>query len=291
MVRSTDVAGGADVDAPGAGEVRVWWARSDGLGEADLAACAALLDAGEAARLAGRRAPEARRGSLAVHALLRIALARALGCAPGAVALGREAGGRPFLAAPAPARALRISLSHAPGLVACALAGDAEVGVDVEDLGRRLPRARALAERFFAAAEARWLGGLPAQEIPERFLELWTCKEAYAKGRGRALGEVLSDCAVEIPAAEPGSSSPGGDAPRLRLAAALGDDAALWTLRLLRPAPRHLLAVAARRARGPVTMQFREQELGAEAIRVQFTPGASDQTAGAAAWRERRGGK
>lgn len=273
---------GASGTAPGPGEVQVWWARSDGLGEADLAACAALLDAGEAARLAGRRAPEVRRASLAVHALLRIALARSLGCAPGAVELRREAGGRPLLVAPASAAGIRISLSHARGLVACALAGDAEVGVDVEDLGRRLPRARALAERFFAAEEAEGLRGLAGQALQERFLELWTCKEAYAKARGRALGEVLAGCGVEL--SEPGD-------PRLRLAPGLGDDAALWTLRLLRPTARHRLAVAARRTRGPVTVHFREQELGAEAIRVQSTPGASDQTPEVAAWRERRGGK
>jgi 4'-phosphopantetheinyl transferase len=259
--------------------VQIWWASSNGLGEAGLAACAALLDAGEAARLAGRRAPEVRRASLAVHALLRIALARSLGCAPGAVELRREAGGRPLLVAPAAAAGIRISLSHARGLVACALAGDAEVGVDVEDLRRRLPRAQALAERFFAPEETAQLRDLPSEALHERFLQLWTCKEAYAKGRGRAVGEVLARCAVELSGA--------GD-PRLRLAAELGDDAGLWTLRLLRPTSRHLLAVAARRARGPVSVRVCEQErLGDEAIRVQFTPGASDQGEGEETWRAR----
>nr|WP_246294742.1 4'-phosphopantetheinyl transferase superfamily protein [Schlegelella koreensis] len=71
-----------------------------------------------------------------------------------------------------------ISVSHADGLVACALSTAGAVGIDVEALGA------ANAEHFriyLSEAERAWAG-----VSPERFLAIWTRKEAVVKAAGTA---------------------------------------------------------------------------------------------------------
>ncbi len=94
--------------------------------------------------------------------------------APPMLAYGAH--GKPELAGGGP----QISLSHTRGAVACAVS-DAPVGVDVEPLGRQIRDWGRLAERFYAPEEQSYAGS------PERFLEVWTRKEAYLKRDGRGL--------------------------------------------------------------------------------------------------------
>ncbi|HEY6546150.1 MAG TPA: 4'-phosphopantetheinyl transferase superfamily protein [Dokdonella sp.] len=104
-----------------------------------------------------------------------------LACAP---AIERGAQGKPF----APALGdLEFNLSHAGADVLLAFARGQPVGVDLERVDRRVAL-DAIAARHFAPSEARALAGLEPVARRERFLELWTRKEAVLK----ALGEGLS---------------------------------------------------------------------------------------------------
>lgn len=129
---------------------------------------------------------------------------------------------------------LRFNLSHTDKLVACAVTRDAEIGVDVEAVDRRVLHRSEIAERHFASDEVRELLALPQALQAERFFEYWTLKEAYIKARGKGLAIPLGGFAYRLQ--HPGSVA-------LSTAPALDDDAARWALWLYRPSSRHMLAL------------------------------------------------
>lgn len=69
------------------------------------------------------------------------------------------------------------NISHSGDLVACAIAADGRVGIDVER--RREVRIEAF-QKFLRPHERVWVGA-----DQRRFFELWTQKEAIVKGFGR----------------------------------------------------------------------------------------------------------
>ena len=92
-----------------------------------------------------------------------------------------------------------VSISHAKGTVACAVALTGDVGIDVEftDSNRDTKR---LATQFFSTAENDWLDTQPANS----FYALWVLKEAGLKvlGSGLAGGLDRLQCRIEPPAIE-----------------------------------------------------------------------------------------
>jgi len=225
------------------GRDELWVVLADpaSLAEPAFAACEATLSEEERARAARVRVPAARRGFVVAHALLRAALSRAAPFAPAVWRFREGPRGKPELAgAPAEAASLRFNLSHTDGLVACALAREVEVGIDVER-GARIRDPLALAERFFAPSEIAALreGGEAAQR--ERFLAGWVVKEAVLKGRGLGIAGGLRSVIVGFD----------GERPRVAFAEDFGDDPRRWQIELLRPTPEHRLAVAAARGAAP----------------------------------------
>jgi len=136
------------------GEVQVHYALYGELDDvAALAALGPALGPDELARLERMRRPEPWRHYLLAHALRR--------------------------AVESPVS----SLSHTPGAVAVAVAAGGQVGVDVEDLSRRVDPREGF-QRFFTEAEWNWI---EAGESTMRFLRLWTLKEAWSKAIGLGL--------------------------------------------------------------------------------------------------------
>jgi 4'-phosphopantetheinyl transferase len=135
-------------------------------------------------------APRRREEYLAGRALLRHALADRMGHDATSLRVEVSAAGKPeCVGGPA------ISVSHSGDAVVCALA-EVAVGVDVETKPPR--NLDVVAERYFTAAEARWLAADPAVRFPM----LWVLKEAYLKalGVGLAGGLASLDCRIEPPA-------------------------------------------------------------------------------------------
>lgn len=173
-------------------EVHLWWAPS------------ALPDAQALAQLAPDEHAQARRfvfaqdqhRHLATRWLLRSTLSRYAAVCPDAWRFTRNAWGRPRISGPAVTAPLHFSLSHSGGWVVLAVARFPDVGVDIE--GHAPDDMDGIVRGFFTAAEVDWwwqAGASPAGRR-QRFLTLWTLKEAYVKARGRGLSLPLQDFSV-----------------------------------------------------------------------------------------------
>jgi 4'-phosphopantetheinyl transferase len=157
--------------------------------------------------------------------------------------------GRPHLVArPSGAPDLRFNLSHTPGLVACAVTVGREVGVDVEEIGRRLVH-DTIPERFFSAREVADLRAHPDPEQRVLFFDYWTLKESYIKARGLGLalplGQFLFICTP-------------GRAPAIEFAPELHDDPASWQFAQFWPTAEHRMAVAVRRTGDDLPIEVSE---------------------------------
>jgi 4'-phosphopantetheinyl transferase len=219
----------------------LWLARP---GSADVNAHA-LLDEVEAER-AGRFAFDRDRVQyIFAHGLLRLTLAGYLDVDPPALRFVARANGRPELASATGLPPLRFNLSHTDGLVACVITGTPECGVDVESLSR--VDYRDLVSAVLAPSEVAELAGLPEERRADRFLQIWTLKEAYVKGRGLGLALPLREIAF----------SDRGGAPEC-LGLSLGDDGRGWRFWSGRPTASHRAAVALRTGRDRATLTIRE---------------------------------
>jgi len=112
------------------------------------------------------------------------------------VSVWRGSSGRPVSNPP-----VDLSMSHGGGWVAAAASRQGRVGVDVE-----APRdvSAALARRCLSSPELAWLDRASgAGERQDRFVQLWTAKEAYLKAIGTGLGldprAVTIDCSATTP--------------------------------------------------------------------------------------------
>jgi 4'-phosphopantetheinyl transferase len=123
---------------------------------------------------------------------------------------------------------VRFNLSHSAGLALIAIARDAEVGVDLEEIRPRTDLG-GVARRVFTEAEreAVEVGG------EEAFYRHWVAKEAFVKATGRGIESLRS---FEVVLEAPGGA---------RLNHVGGDpaEAAKWTLAPLEVGPRFAAAV------------------------------------------------
>jgi len=215
------------------GDVHIWYRFTESLDDDAVRAEVTQLSPDERVRCQRFAFGRDRRDFAAGHALLRRVLSMYDdGCAD-AWTFVVDANGKPSLAHELGAQPLAFNMSHTHGLVACAVAHDAEVGVDVECVERGTD-SRDIAERYFSAAELAQLDACPEGQRAARFIELWTLKEAYLKAIGTGLAHRLDTFDFTF-----------DDAGGLRFNAPDAGPAA-WTFALFAPSPRHRLALAAR---------------------------------------------
>ena len=166
-------------------------------------------------------------GAANPHAALRRLLGRYLGEEPDAIGFVRGPGGKPELAKSW--SRLRFNLSHSGSLALVALAGDREVGVDVE----RLDPARASAvivDAVFSPREASILRPLREPARTRAFFSCWTRKEACAKATGEGVAalerldvlgrrrvEGLRLCDLDVGDGYAAALAVAGRAPKVRL--------------------------------------------------------------------------
>lgn len=172
---------------------------------------------------------------LVARALVREALSAWTGVEPAAWRFDANEHGRPYVTVPALDPPLHFNLSHTRGRVVLAIGRDPWVGVDVEPLDRRVD-VLPIVDRFFSADEAAALRALPEDQHRDRFLALWTLKEAYIKARGMGLAIPLGDF----------SFAPDDDPVRIAFAPALADEPDAWRFHRVDLDGRHRLAVAAK---------------------------------------------
>jgi len=164
--------------------------------------------------------------------MARALVGRALGVAPAAWRWTEGAHGRPCV--DDPDCALSFNLAHSADTVVCALAWHREVGVDVEDLGRR-PVERELVRRFCAPAELADIEAQGDDGWHDRFLRYWTLKEAYLKARGLGIAVHLADLSFSLTS----------ESVRLHFLNSLVGSDDCWTFDMHELPGRQIVAVAA----------------------------------------------
>lgn len=230
--------------------VEVWAVRQDAPAVRDrLPAYESLLTDDE--RLRARRFMQVadRERFVIGRALARTLLSRFADVPPRAWSIVIDGRGRPELGAlPAGVPDLRFNLTHTDGLIACAVAEGREVGVDVENVNRRLFHDD-VPERFFSAREVADLRAQPRDRQPLVFFDYWTLKESYIKARGLGLALPLGQFSFLLAADQP---------PRIAFAPELDDDPATWQFAQFWPSDRHRMAVAVRRTGPDLPIQVTE---------------------------------
>ena len=130
-------------------QVDVWYRVTDPLDEADVAESIAVLSPDERSRHSRFVFARDRRDYAAAHALLRQSLSRYADITP--IRWRFREGGKPSLVVDDGAPSLSFNLSHTHGIVACAISGGSDVGIDVEAVAREVDEG--VAERVFSETE------------------------------------------------------------------------------------------------------------------------------------------
>ena len=204
-----------------------------------LAAACAILSTEELERHDRLSRTDARRDYALAHALMRTSLSQYFEVDPGIWEFSPDPKGKPVLTTRVNPP-VSVSLSHTRGLVACAIATGAEVGVDAERTDITFDPIE-VASRFFTRDEQRQLERGTAIERNSRFVDLWTLKEAYAKATGLGIGAGLSRIGFDL----------NGSAIRLS-EPRLNED---WEFRLVDIAPHYRVGIAINGAQS-VSWQF-----------------------------------
>lgn len=223
------------------GEAHIWYVRTDQPLAADLRnAGLTALSPSEIFRYDKLRVERSRLEFLVKRMLLRATLSRYAQVGRQDWKFTRTSHGRPEIEAPGWARALSFNLSSTQGLVACAVARDGIVGLDVEPRDRRDSPTESGA-RWFAPEEVEDLNLRRSDDRRRRFIEYWTLKEAYVKARGLGLSLPLHQFRFSIS---------GPERIDIGFEPGVGGDPQHWQFALLRPTAQHLLAVAIDRSMG-----------------------------------------
>jgi 4'-phosphopantetheinyl transferase len=175
---------------------------------------------------------EPKRERRLARALVRIALARLTGREPGEWHFVRSDAGKLLVVADQ-VLPLDFSISHARGLVVCAVTSPGRIGVDIEHFGRHV-QSSTIAKRFFTPAEAKAVESAPDDARSAKFLQLWALKEAYLKAHGTGLSESLQSVEFELAAR-----------PRITSTRFDGDSPERWQVELFAPDPDFVGAVIA----------------------------------------------
>lgn len=162
--------------------------------------------------------------------------------APERLEFRANAYGRPeLLPAQCGGRRISFNLSHTPELVILGVSIDRPMGVDVEHIGAGAPPPD-VARRVLCPWERVDPAAVPEALRRERFYRYWTLKEAYAKARGMGLSLPLDAFGFRF--------LPEG-LVEMAAVPALGDSAARWRFRQLRPASGYLATVCVERGADP----------------------------------------
>lgn len=215
--------------------VHLWICRPEEIRDEKLLAdYNALLSPDETARKERFIFPEHRHQYLISRALVRTTLSRYADCPPECWQFSENEHGRPEIRIFGNIPPLRFNLSHTAGMAACAVVLKQPVGVDAENITRKI-NAMQIAKRYFTRPEIESLSELPETNQQTRFFQYWTLKESFSKAKGMGLTLGLDQYSLH----ETGSRD-----WHITCDPALKEDASRWRFWLLQPTPRHALAVS-----------------------------------------------
>lgn len=167
------------------------------------------------------------------HGMLRSVLSLAHPVSEEAWRFESSPGGRPEIASPSIDPRLRFSLSHSGEWAAVAVCRQVDIGVDLEDMTRRVDLD--LTTRSFSAEERKELARRTGDEQRAYFFSLWTLKESYMKGTGQGLSTPLDAISFSIDA---------GDVVHFDSTDVVGGPSSRWRFRVVRDWPGVCIATA-----------------------------------------------
>lgn len=181
-----------------AGELHLWWVPLQG-DDDELRQLRDTLSVSERDRAGRYRFARHRNGYIFGRGVLRLLLSAYTGQAAAQIGFRLGPYGKPSLLAHADEKQLCFNYSDANGHALYGFILHAEIGVDVEDLERRISFER-IVERKFGAKEATTIMSLPEHKRKSAFLACWTRKEGYGKAQGWGINypldsvELCLDC-------------------------------------------------------------------------------------------------
>jgi 4'-phosphopantetheinyl transferase len=218
--------------------IYLWFARPDDFTDREIfEGASALLSDSERSRMRIFKFEASQREYLAAHFLVRTALAHQESTPPQDWRFRTNEYGRPSVD---PACGLFFSLSRRRGLVACLIAHEHEVGLDLEST-ERAAQIIDIAPRVFSPKERAQLDSMTAPDKSDHAVSLWTLKEAYCKARGLGFSLPLQKLSF--------LGCPPGDV-RLELDPSIGDSPERWRFCLL-DRDGHRIALMVERLRPP----------------------------------------
>jgi 4'-phosphopantetheinyl transferase len=219
-------------------EVHVWICYPDLIQDpALLSLYESLLSPEETARKDRFLLAQHRHQYIVSRALVRTTLSRYASRSPGDWAFSKNEHGRPEIIGAKGLPPLRFNLSHTTGIAACAVVLRRDIGIDVEDMERKIGIMQ-IANRYFSPPETHSLQSLSEEERRIRFFQYWTLKESYSKAKGVGLTLPLNQLTFH----------PQKDAAwRVSFNLSAGDDATRWQFHVSHPRPRYAMAVSVNR--------------------------------------------
>ena len=219
------------LDLPGPAEVHAWYLDLGRLGHSLQRAFRQPDDLSPAETLTAGQLRFAR------YFYLRLLIGGYLGIPGKSVQINRSERGKPVLDRAVHDSDLHFSFAKSDDRLLIGFSTSGLVGVDLEPLLRKAHRPLAVAQRYFSAAEAEALGALDNKRVDEAFLRAWACKEAVVKASGEGIANQLCRFSVEINPNLPPS-----------ILAFEDEEAAQWSLAVVRPEDNYLGAVATHHA-------------------------------------------
>ena len=225
-----------DFPVPGESEVHLWYLHLGVLAGSLQNALAGNEPARAEVKLSVAQLRFARRF------YLRLLLGAYLGVPGKNVTINRSNRGKPVLDLSVHESTLQFSMAKSENRLLIGISALQHLGVDLEPAWRKAHNALGLAERYFSPAEFAALKTVDPERIDEAFLRAWACNEAVVKASGLGIANQLHRFTLQM--------DPDGPPEVLEIE---DDDAAEWSLALLRPSEDFLGAVAVRQPHIDVT--------------------------------------
>ena len=168
---------------------------------------------------------------------LRLLLGAYLGLPGKDVIIKRRIKGRPVLDKTQSRGKINFNVSRSGGSYLIGVSSGAAIGVDLEDVDRKIGKPRALAKRYFSESEIAALAAYEKEDLRRTFIHAWACKEAMVKANGLGIANQLCRFSVEMDRRKPPA-----------VLQMLDDDPAAWRLGLAAPMENTIAAVAVRQS-------------------------------------------
>ena len=164
---------------------------------------------------------------------LRLLLGAYLGVSGKDVSISRMVKGKPVLDPNIHQHRLDFSSAASNGCCLIGINTAGQIGVDLEQAGRKSGKPLALVRRYFSSQEYDRFGEMHEDEVDRAFLHTWACKEAVVKAAGHGIANQL--CRFSV------NTNPDEPAAMLDIE---GDETRMWQLAMVRPARGFIGSVA-----------------------------------------------